>query len=117
MRWEHPIKGGKVLPQNITIGTQNGDSTESKIIAGTDGVHSQVRKSSASGIQPKVLPYVVFHGTRRMALDDYQKLLAPQMKGCTTVQSHHEDAVFEIAVNDYYEIELHVGYTYSRLAR
>lgn len=51
-----------------------------------------------------------------MALDDYQKLLAPQMKGCTIVQSHHEDAVLEIAVNDYYETELHVGYTYSRLA-
>ena len=117
IRWEHPIKGVEVLPQNITIGTQNGDSIESKIIVGTDGIHSQVRKSSAPGIQPKVLPYVVFHGTRRMALDDYQKLLAPQMKGCTIVQSHHEDAVLEIAVNDYYETELHVGYTYSRLAR
>ncbi|KAL2037425.1 hypothetical protein N7G274_009910 [Stereocaulon virgatum] len=116
IKWEHPVESVEASSQNIKTSVQNGDSINSDTIVGSDGVHSQVRKSSASWIEPKVLPYVVFHGTRKMAVDEYQYVLAPYMKGCAVIQSRHEDAMLEIAINDYDETGIHIGYTYSRPA-
>ena len=116
IRWAHPVESVEASSQNINISVQNRDFVNINTVVGTDGVHSQVRKSTAPRIEPKVLPYVVFHGTRNMAVDEYDHLLAPHVKGCAIIQSRRENAMLEIAVNDYDEMRVHIGYTYSRSA-
>ena len=116
IRWEHTIKDVETSSQKVTIRIENEQPIESKVVVGSDGVHSQVRKSLAPNIQLKVLPYVVFNGKRRMMLDSFQKILAPQMQG-HVVESRQDDVVLQIAVNEYTGAGVDISYTYSRHAR
>lgn len=117
IKWEHNIKGIETTPQKVIVRIQDEQSIESDVLIGTDGAHSQVRKSLAPGIQLKVLPFVVFNGKRTMSLDSFQNIIAPQMQGLSIIQCRQEDVVFQIAVNQYAETHVDVEYTYSRPAR
>ena len=117
IRWEHTIKDIETTPQKVIVRIQNEQAIESEVLIGTDGVHSQVRKSLAPDIQLKVLPFVVFNGKRRMSLDSFQNIIAPQMHGFSIIQCRQEDVVFQIAVNQYAETYVDADYTYSRPAR
>ena len=117
IRWEHTVKDVETTPQKVIVRIQNEQAIESHVLIGTDGVHSQVRKSLASDIQLKVLPFVVFNGKRRMSIDSFQKIIAPQMQGFSIIQCRQEDVVFQIAVNRYSATYVDVDYTYSRPAR
>ena len=113
----HTIKDIETSPHKVIVRIQDEQPIESNFLIGADGVHSQVRKSLAPGIQLKVLPFVVFNGKRRLSLDNFQNILAPQMHGLSIIQSRTEDIVFQIAVNEYAATYIEVGYTYSRPAR
>lgn len=117
IRWEHTIKDVETTPQIVIVRIQNGQVIESDVLIGTDGVHSQVRKLLAPGIELKVLPFVVFNGKRRMPLESFQNIIAPQMQGFSIIQCRQEDVVFQIAVNQYAATYIDVDYTYSRPAR
>lgn len=117
IRWEHTIKDIETTPQKVIVRIQNEQAIESDVLIGTDGVHSQVRKSLAPGIQLKVLPFVVFNGKRKMSLDSFQNTMAPQMQGLSIIQCRQEDVVFQIAANQYTATYVDVDYTYSRPAR
>ncbi|CAD6563816.1 MAG: hypothetical protein ASARMPREDX12_000074 [Alectoria sarmentosa] len=117
IRWEHTIKEIETTPQKVIVRIQNEQAIESDVLIGTDGVHSQVRKSLAPDIQLKVLPFVVFNGKRRMSLDSFQNTMAPQMQSLSIIQCRQEDVALQIAVNQYAATYVDLGYTYSRPAR
>ncbi|CAF9929852.1 MAG: hypothetical protein ALECFALPRED_004467 [Alectoria fallacina] len=117
IRWEHTIKEIETTPQKVIVRIQNEQAIESDVLIGTDGVHSQVRKSLAPDIQLKVLPFVVFNGKRRMSLDSFQNTIAPQMQSLSIIQCRREDVALQIAVNQYTATYIDVEYTYSRPAR
>ena len=117
IRWEHTIEDIETTPQKVIVRIHNEQVIESNVLIGTDGVHSQVRNSLAPEIQIKVLPFVVFNGRRRMSLDSFQNIVAPQMQGLSIIQCRQEDMVFQIAVNEYSATDVSLDYTYSRPAR
>lgn len=117
IRWEHTIKDIETTPQKVIVRIQNKQAIESDVLIGTDGLHSQVRKSLPADIRLKVLPAVVFNGNRKMSLDGFQNTIAPQMQGLSIIQCRQEDVVLQVAVNQYTATYVGVGYTYSRPAR
>lgn len=117
IRWEHTITDIETTPQKVIVKIQNEQAIESDILIGTDGVHSQVRRSLAPDIHLKVLPFVVFNGKRRMSLDRFQDTVAPQMQGLSIIQCRQEDVAFQIAVFQYTATDVGIDYTYSRPAR
>ena len=117
IKWEHTIKDIETTPRKVIVRIQNEQAIESDVLIGTDGVHSQVRKSLAPDIQLKVLPFVVFNGKRRMPLDSFQDTVAPQMQGLSIIQCRQEDVVLQIAMNQYTATDAGIDYTYSRPAR
>lgn len=117
VRWEHTIKDIETGPEKVIVRVQNEQAIESDVLIGTDGVHSQVRKSLAPDIQLKVLPFVVFNGKRRMSLDSFQNTMAPQMQDLNIIQCRQEDVVLQIAVSEYSSTFIGLDYTYSRPAR
>ena len=78
------IKDIETTPEKVIVRVKDEQAIESDVLIGTDGVHSQVRKSLAPDIQLKVLPFVVFNGKRRMSLDSFQNTVAPQMQDLNT---------------------------------
>ena len=118
IRWNHTIKDVETTRQKIIVRiVQNDQAIKSDVLVGADGVHSQVRRLLAPDMQLKVLPYVVFNGKRRMSLDRFQTIIAPHMQGLSIIRCRLEDAVLQIAVNEYAATYVDVGYTYSRPAR
>ena len=53
---------------------------KSQLIVGADGVHSGLRHLVSPEVQPKILPYVVYYGSRRMTARRYKDDIAPHMK-------------------------------------
>ena len=45
IRWEHTIKDIETTSQKVIVRIHNEQAVESHVLIGTDGVHSQVRKS------------------------------------------------------------------------
>ena len=117
IKWEHTIQDIEASAQRVIVRIQDKQAIESNVLIGADGVHSQVRKSLAPDIQLKVLPFVVFNGKRKVSLDSFKNILAPQMQGLSIIQCRQEDVVFQIAVNEYTATYVDVEYTYSRPAR
>ena len=117
IKWGHKIKDIETSPHKVIVRIQDEQPIESNFLIGADGVHSQVRKSLAPDIQLKILPYVVFGGKRRLSLDSFQNILAPQMQCLSIIQCRQAEVVFQISVNEYATTYIEVGYTYSRPAR
>lgn len=124
IRWEHTVQdvkassdGGKGEGESIVVQLKEEQPVEAEVLIGTDGVHSQIRKSLAPGIDLKVLPFVVFNGKRRISADDFQESFAPVMQNRTIIHSRHDDIVLEIAINDFTPKQVDISYTYSRPAR
>ena len=59
----------------------------------------------------------MYNGQRKMSLDSFQNIMAPQMHGLTIIQCRQEDVVFQIAANQYTATYVDLSYTYSRPAR
>ena len=117
IRWEHKITDIETTAQKVILRIQDEPDIKTPILIGTDGVHSQVRKSLAPEIQLNVLPFVVFNGTRRISPHSFHTTIAPQMHGASIVQCRREDVLLQIAVNQYTATHVDLSYTYSRPAR
>lgn len=117
IRWEHTVQHVTASSQGILVHLKDAKPLETETLIGTDGVHSQVRKSLAPEIKLKVLPFVVFNGKRRLTRKEYQELFEPKLGGQTIVQSRHEDTILEISVNDFTPEHVTISYNYSRPAR
>ncbi|MCJ1274732.1 hypothetical protein MMC21_002530 [Puttea exsequens] len=117
IRWEHAIEDVGASSQKVTIRIHKKQPIESSILVGSDGVHSQVRKSLLPEMPLNILPYVVFNGRRTITLGEYHNTLAPQMDGHSIIETRHNDIVLQIAINEYAKSAVDVSYTYSRPAR
>ena len=116
-RWSHGIRDVETSRESINIQFNNQDALQTKILIGADGVHSQVRKCLAPNVKVKVLPYVVFHGRRKMEHHHYFQTMASGMKGQTIIESHSNGVVLQIAVNEPTSKHIDLNYSYSRPAR
>ena len=117
IRWEHTVQDVKASSEGIVVQVKDQKPLEAEVLIGSDGVHSQVRKSLVPGMELNVLPFVVFNGKRRMTNVEYQDLLAPAMQDRTILQSRHNNIVLELSINDTAPKQVEVSYTYSRPAR
>ncbi|KAG7007409.1 hypothetical protein G7Y79_00010g029100 [Physcia stellaris] len=117
IQWEATLEDVEATPQNILLHLKGNETRETAILIGTDGVHSQVRKSLAPNIKLQVLPFVVFKVKRRMTMPEYEDVLGSVMKNRTVIQSLHQDILLEISINDISLKHVDISYTYSRPVR
>ena len=117
IQWDATLEDVEATTQNILLHLKGNETRETAILIGTDGVHSQVRKSLAPNIELKVLPFVVFNGKRRMTMPEFEDVLGSVMKNRTVIQSLHQDILLEISINDISPKHVDLSYTYSRPIR
>ena len=95
---------------------------KSQIVIGADGVHCRVRHLLLPEIIPKILPYVVYYGSRRIKARRYKDDITPHMKYPAMFQFRKETQTLlritpclssSLLDDDGY---VHVKYTYSRPA-
>ena len=111
------IQDVKASSQGIVVQIKDEEPLEAEILVGTDGVHTQIRKSLAPAIDLQVLPYVVFNGKRRVPNAEFQDHFAQELQNRTVLQSRHRDIVLEIFINESTPKHVDISYTYSRPAR
>ena len=114
IQWEKSLEDIEATTQKIILHLKDNETVETEVLIGTDGVHSQIRKSLAPDIKLQVLPFVVFNGKRRMSISDYESLVAPAMQKRTVIQSRHGKTVLEISINEFSAKHVDLSYTYSR---
>ncbi|KAL8835933.1 MAG: hypothetical protein Q9176_006617 [Flavoplaca citrina] len=117
IRWEHTVQNVTSSSQGIVVQLKDEKALDADILIGTDGVHSQIRKSLAPEIELKVLPFVVFNGKRQFTRSEYQEMFESKLGARTVVHERHGDIVLEISINEYTSKHVDVSYTYSRPAR
>ena len=117
IRWEHTVENVTSSSQGIVVQLKDEKALDTDILIGTDGVHSQIRKSLAPEIELKVLPFVVFNGKRQFTRSEYQEMFESKLGARTVVHERHGDIVLEISINEYTPKHVDVSYTYSRPAR
>ena len=95
---------------------------KSQLIVGADGVHSGVRHLVLPEVKPRILPYIVYYGSRRMTARRYRNRVAPHMKYPALFQFRKETQTL-LRINPCLPSSLldddgyvHVKYTYSRPA-
>lgn len=115
--WSHEVESFQTSAQKITLAVKDKKPTETKVLIGTDGVHSRIRKSLPSDVTLKVLPFVVFNGKRSMSILEYNDVVALALQNQTVIQSRHEDVLLEISINNFTPEAVELNYTYSRPAR
>ena len=95
---------------------------KSQLAVGADGVHSGVRHLLLPEVKPKVLPYVVYYGSRQMTVRRYKHDIVPHMRYPAMFQFRKETQTLlrilpclsNSLLND--DGYVHVKYTYSRPA-
>ena len=95
---------------------------KSQLIIGADGVHSVLRHLVSPEVIPRILPYVVYYGSRRMTARRYKDDIAPHMKYPAMFQFRKETQTL-LRITPCLPNSLlddggyvHVKYTYSRPA-
>lgn len=95
---------------------------KSQLVIGADGVHSGLRDLVSPEVQPRILPYVVYYGSRRMTVRRYKDDFAQHMKYPATFQFRKKTQTLlriipclPTSLNDNAGY-VHVKYTYSRPA-
>ena len=92
-----------------------------QLIIGADGVHSSVRHLVLPEIELRILPYVVYYGSRRMTAERYKDNIAPHKKYPAMFQFRKETQtllrIIPCPPNSLLDHEyVYVKYTYSRPA-
>ena len=116
IQWGKVLKGILVdrQPKMLTAVFEDGEEVKTSCIIGCDSPHSPTRKSLASAMQLKVLPYVVFSGKRRLSRTAYLEDLHQYMDNNVLIESHKGDARLEISVNDFAPSSVDLSYVSSR---
>ena len=71
-RWEHMVQGVTTTSQGNVVQLKDAKPLDAKVLIGTDGVHSQIRKSSVPKIELKVLSFVVINGKGKITKAEFQ---------------------------------------------
>lgn len=118
IRWDHTLLAVKSKESSSTLHFSNGTQTESTIVVGADGVHSQVRRNSVSpSVGFNILPFVVYNGKRRISAVSFNRNYASYMDGANIIEQRHGQTLLQITISDRTEDLVSISYTYSRPAR
>jgi 2-polyprenyl-6-methoxyphenol hydroxylase-like FAD-dependent oxidoreductase len=117
IRYEHALESIDQSRSFPSLSFVNGDQVSDSLVIGFDGVHSTVRKSLLPQIDPKVLPYVVYNGKRRVKKAKFSKLYAPKFKNGNVIEARQGDTVLQISINEVKEDLVSISFTYSRPAQ
>ena len=107
---------------SISVPPRGETFIKSQLIIGADGVHSGLRYDVLPEVQPRILPYVVYYGSRRMTARRYKNDIAPHVKYPAMFQFRKETqnllriipCLSSSLIDDAEYV--HVKYTYSRPA-
>ncbi|ETS77796.1 hypothetical protein PFICI_09858 [Pestalotiopsis fici W106-1] len=119
IQWDKKLKEINMVPasRDLNVVFEDGHQHKTTCLVGCDGPHSITRQSLAAGIEPEVLPYVVFNGRRRMSPEEYAARIREYMKHGVQLQTRVGNVFLEISVNDMSESRVELSYVYSRPAR
>ncbi|MCJ1439736.1 MAG: hypothetical protein MMC23_000217 [Stictis urceolatum] len=117
----HPKTLAHVLtqPESKEINAVFDDSSTLSTICliGCDGAHSTLRSSFAHSQPPRVLPYAVYNGQRRLSQSKFAETIASHMPDPTLTHTLKTGVRLEIKINDATDSHVDLGYTSSRRAR
>ncbi|KAL5118710.1 hypothetical protein ACEQ8H_003387 [Pleosporales sp. CAS-2024a] len=97
----------------VEISSDN-SPTNKRIVVGSDGVHSAVRRQLLPELELNILPFVVFNGKRRIDTTEYHANLAGHMRGSTVINFKHGDARLNFSLGGIEKSKASVSWTYSR---
>ncbi|KAF1937112.1 FAD/NAD(P)-binding domain-containing protein [Clathrospora elynae] len=114
VRWQHTLQGLESTPRGPRLQFDNGESCSANLVVGADGVHSTVRKSLLPSTRLNILPYIAYHGKRKMDRKTFNDIYDPEMKDSNVIESKHGNVVLNISVNERKDEEVSVSWIYSR---
>jgi 2-polyprenyl-6-methoxyphenol hydroxylase-like FAD-dependent oxidoreductase len=118
VRWEHALQQVDQSSNKATLlHFENGQTIESDIIVGVDGVHSSLRKSLLPKSELDILPFVVFNGKRRIERPVYEEKIAPHLKDSNVINFKDGNSRINFNISDYDKGKVSVSWTYSRPSR
>lgn len=119
IRYNHALETIDISQSFPIISFGNKEKVSDSVVIGFDGVHSTVRKSLLPQIEPKVLPYVVYNGKRRVEREKFDELYASVFKNGNVINFRRGDTLLQVSINDGKENAdlISISFTYSRPAR
>ena len=117
VQWEHGIEKAEETALGMSICLQNGKKIDSSCIIGVDGPHSNTRKSLSPSTPLNVLPFVAFHGKRRVKRAVFDSLYASAMRDSNVVELKQGDVVLNVSINEQVADMVSVSWIYSRPSR
>ena len=117
VQWDHSLDSLFTEKGTSMLEFSNGRKSQASIVVGADGVHSSVRKAVSAESRLNILPFVAYYGRRRVSVDEFTKIFAPELDGANLIEHRHGQTLFRIAVDDMDEERIGLSYTYSRPAR
>ncbi|KAL8830142.1 MAG: hypothetical protein Q9191_001603 [Dirinaria sp. TL-2023a] len=118
IRWKHAVDGVQILSQRrVVVHLKDKQLMETEVLIGTDGVHSQVRKSLLPSVELKVHPFVVFNGKRRVPIAEFNATIAPALRDRMITHFHRGEIILEMSINEFTPEQVDISFTYSRPAR
>ncbi|QDS76138.1 hypothetical protein FKW77_007053 [Venturia effusa] len=118
IRYDHELKSIDTSQSLPEIMFANGQKVSGSAVVAFDGVHSPIRKALLPDIKPKVLPYVVINGKRRVEKATYDKLYDPAILRGNLISTRRGDTALQISVNESKRADLvSISFVYSRPAR
>jgi len=119
IKWGHQYEHSTPIGAGRILSFKNQNQVSSKLAIDTCGVHSRTRKQLSNESQLKVVPYVVFRGTRRIPGHHFKGTYAPFFKDATMIETRKSDTNFHISIDGYQKDSeiVDISYIYSRPAR
>ncbi|EAT82847.1 hypothetical protein HBI56_067600 [Parastagonospora nodorum] len=118
VRWEHALQQVDQSSDKATLlYFENGQTIESDVIVGVDGVHSSLRKLLLPKSELDILPFVVFNGKRRIERPVYEEKIAPHLKDSNVINFKDGNSRLHFNISDYDKGKVSVSWTYSRPSR
>ncbi|KAL7910949.1 hypothetical protein GGI35DRAFT_492486 [Trichoderma velutinum] len=117
VQWENPLEKVEEAASGVILYMQNGQKLESSYIIGSDGPHSNTRKSLSPGTSFNALPYVAFNGKRRVKRALYDSLYAPAFNDSNVIEKKQGDVVLDVSVNEQLADAVSISWIFSRPAR
>lgn len=124
IKWSHEVSRIETLEKKAVIWKDESlpaiELDSQSMIVDTTGSHSPIRRQIFSTLsQLKILPFVVFRGTRAITKDVWKSVYASHFKpGETIIRCLKGNALFHIQINSYdeHKSEASISYIYSRPA-
>lgn len=123
INWKHKLVDvtlpGPATSDATQLHFDNGQSCESDLVIGFDGVHSTIRENIfAASSQVDVLPYVVVRGQRKLGSDEFETASHAAFRESNVVESYLPNGTcLHVAVDDIDADQVTLTWMYSRPAR